>query len=88
MPSKLNLEPDRGIPPLNRGLVEQSAFAANRRPWRRDPLRRMAPCQPIVAILASSRAAALIDESAYASGRLVLTRPGRLLADAVIRDLT
>ena len=38
--------------------------------------------------LERSRAAALIDESAYASGRLVLTRPGRLLADAVIRDLT
>ena len=30
----------------------------------------------------------LIDRSAYASGRLVLTLRGRLLADAVIRDLT
>ena len=30
----------------------------------------------------------LIDPSAYAAGRLVLTRQGRLLADAVIRDLT
>jgi putative oxygen-independent coproporphyrinogen III oxidase len=33
-------------------------------------------------------AAALLDPSAYAAGRLVLTRQGRLLADAVIRDLT
>jgi putative oxygen-independent coproporphyrinogen III oxidase len=30
----------------------------------------------------------LIDRSAYAGGRLVLTLRGRLLADAVIRDLT
>jgi oxygen-independent coproporphyrinogen-3 oxidase len=30
----------------------------------------------------------LIDPAAYAAGRLVLTRRGRLLADAVIRDLT
>ena len=30
----------------------------------------------------------LIDPGAYGSGRLVLTRQGRLLADAVIRDLT
>lgn len=30
----------------------------------------------------------LIDKSAYAGGRLVLTLRGRLLADAVIRDLT
>ncbi|MGH3247240.1 MAG: coproporphyrinogen-III oxidase family protein, partial [Trebonia sp.] len=30
----------------------------------------------------------LIDPSAHAAGRLVLTRRGRLLADAVIRDLT
>ena len=31
---------------------------------------------------------ALIDPSAHAAGRLVLTPRGRLLADAVIRDLT
>ena len=31
---------------------------------------------------------ALIDQSAYAAGKVVLTRQGRLLADAVIRDLT
>ncbi len=30
----------------------------------------------------------LIDPSAHAAGRLVLTLRGRLLADAVIRDLT
>ena len=34
-----------------------------------------------------SVAAALLDASAFADGRLVLTRQGRLLADAVIRDL-
>ena len=33
-------------------------------------------------------AMSLIDRSAYAAGRLVLTVRGRLLADAVIRDLT
>ena len=31
---------------------------------------------------------ALLDRSSFAAGRLVLTRKGRLLADAVIRDLT
>ena len=31
---------------------------------------------------------ALIDRSAHAAGKLVLTRRGRLLADAVVRDLT
>ena len=35
-----------------------------------------------------SRDSGLIDPGAHASGRLVLTREGRLLADAVIRDLT
>ncbi|MGH3170206.1 MAG: radical SAM family heme chaperone HemW, partial [Trebonia sp.] len=50
------------------------------------PLTLLAPAA--TARLERSRDAALIDESAYASGRLVLTRPGRLLADAVIRDLT
>jgi putative oxygen-independent coproporphyrinogen III oxidase len=35
-----------------------------------------------------SRDAGLADRAAYAAGRLVLTRAGRLLADAVIRDLT
>jgi len=42
------------------------------------------------AIFSAERAvaAALLEASAYADGRLVLTRAGRLLADAVIRDLT
>jgi putative oxygen-independent coproporphyrinogen III oxidase len=42
------------------------------------------------ALSASERVLAdgLIDRSAYAAGRLVLTPRGRLLADAVIRDLT
>jgi len=42
------------------------------------------------ASLHSERAVAsqLADRSAFADGRLVLTRQGRLLADAVIRDLT
>ena len=42
------------------------------------------------AFLHSERAVAthLADPSAFADGRLVLTRQGRLLADAVIRDLT
>jgi putative oxygen-independent coproporphyrinogen III oxidase len=42
------------------------------------------------ALLSAERpvAAALLDPSAYAAGRLVLTRQGRLLADAVIRELT
>jgi oxygen-independent coproporphyrinogen-3 oxidase len=35
-----------------------------------------------------SRDSGLIGGAAYESGRLVLTRRGRLLADAVIRDLT
>ena len=35
-----------------------------------------------------SRDLGLIDPGAHASGRLILTREGRLLADAVIRDLT
>jgi putative oxygen-independent coproporphyrinogen III oxidase len=42
------------------------------------------------ALLSSERmvAAALLNPSAYAAGHLVLTREGRLLADAVIRELT
>ncbi len=35
-----------------------------------------------------SVASALLDRSCFAAGKLVLTRRGRLLADAVIRDLT
>jgi putative oxygen-independent coproporphyrinogen III oxidase len=41
------------------------------------------------AVLSAERAAAtaLLDPSAFAAGKLVLTRQGRLLADAVIREL-
>jgi oxygen-independent coproporphyrinogen-3 oxidase len=35
----------------------------------------------------SALAGGLIEPDAHAAGRLVLTLPGRLLADAVIRDL-
>jgi len=50
---------------------------------------------PLAELEPSGRAAAadavargLAAEAAYASGRVVLTRRGRLLADAVVRDLT
>jgi len=56
---------------------------------------RLAEGLPLALLTAAAQAAAermlddaLIDRSAYASGRLVLTLRGRLLADAVIRDLT
>ena len=56
---------------------------------------RLAEGLPVTLLTPVARAAAerfrdrgLIDGQAYASGRLVLTRAGRLLADAVIRDLT
>jgi oxygen-independent coproporphyrinogen-3 oxidase len=34
-----------------------------------------------------ARADGLLDEASYEAGRLVLTLRGRLLADAVVRDL-
>jgi hypothetical protein len=45
---------------------------------------------PPAGLAAAGRAAAdgLADPAAYAAGRVVLTLRGRLLADAVIRDLT
>jgi putative oxygen-independent coproporphyrinogen III oxidase len=56
---------------------------------------RLAEGLPVTLLTPAARAAAersrdsgLIDPAAHASGRLVLTRQGRLLADAVIRDLT
>jgi putative oxygen-independent coproporphyrinogen III oxidase len=39
-------------------------------------------------VTARLRADGLLDDSAYGAGRLVLTLRGRLLADAVVRDLT
>jgi putative oxygen-independent coproporphyrinogen III oxidase len=56
---------------------------------------RLATGLPLPALSAAARqqaermvADSLIDRSAYDAGRLVLTLRGRLLADAVIRDLT
>jgi putative oxygen-independent coproporphyrinogen III oxidase len=56
---------------------------------------RLAEGAPLSALTADalllaerSVASALLDSSRFAAGRLVLTRQGRLLADAVIRDLT
>ncbi len=40
------------------------------------------------AAAAAAAADGLADQQAHAAGRVVLTRPGRLLADAVIRGLT
>jgi oxygen-independent coproporphyrinogen-3 oxidase len=55
---------------------------------------RLAGGHPAADLTETGRAAAsayadrgLLDAAALADGRLVLTRPGRLLADAVIRDL-
>ncbi|HUZ35058.1 MAG TPA: radical SAM family heme chaperone HemW [Streptosporangiaceae bacterium] len=44
--------------------------------------------QPGRAAAAGAVAGGLAQQAAYAAGRLVLTRQGRLLADAVVRDLT
>ncbi len=56
---------------------------------------RLAEGAPLSLLAADARhdserkvATALLDPAAYAGGRLVLTRQGRLLADAVVRDLT
>ncbi len=48
------------------------------------------PLLPATALAETERmvAMSLIDQAAHAAGRLVLTLRGRLLADAVIRDLT
>jgi coproporphyrinogen III oxidase-like Fe-S oxidoreductase len=56
---------------------------------------RLATGCPVAALTAAGRAAAadavrdgLAERQAHAAGRVVLTRRGRLLADAVIRRLT
>ncbi len=56
---------------------------------------RLAEGLPLAVLTPAAQASAermvddcLIDHAAYAAGRLVLTQRGRLLADAVIRDLT
>jgi putative oxygen-independent coproporphyrinogen III oxidase len=50
------------------------------------PLSLLAPAAQALAERAVD--SALLARAAFADGRAVLTRPGRLLADAVIRDLT
>src|SRR6516165_626074 len=50
------------------------------------PLAELEPAGRLAAADAVARG--LAAEAAYASGRVVLTRRGRLLADAVVRDLT
>jgi oxygen-independent coproporphyrinogen-3 oxidase len=56
---------------------------------------RLAEGLPVTALTSAAlssaeriMASALLDPAAYQAGRLVLTRQGRLLADAVVRDLT
>jgi coproporphyrinogen III oxidase-like Fe-S oxidoreductase len=56
---------------------------------------RLADGLPVAAVTGTAlssaeriMASALLDPAAYQAGRLVLTRQGRLLADAVVRDLT
>ena len=56
---------------------------------------RLASGLPLSVLSAEARSQAerlvedqLIDRSAHSAGLLVLTRNGRLLADAVIRDVT
>jgi oxygen-independent coproporphyrinogen-3 oxidase len=56
---------------------------------------RLADGLPVTAVTGTAlssaeriMASALLDPAAYRAGRLVLTRQGRLLADAVVRDLT
>ncbi len=56
---------------------------------------RLAEGAPLSVLSAGARmsaersvAAALLDPASFAAGRIVLTRQGRLLADAVVRDLT
>jgi putative oxygen-independent coproporphyrinogen III oxidase len=56
---------------------------------------RLAEGLPLADLTAAARQSAeravasrLIDPSSFAGGRIVLTRQGRLLADAVVRDLT
>jgi oxygen-independent coproporphyrinogen-3 oxidase len=56
---------------------------------------RLAEGLPVTALASAAlssaeriMASALLDPAAYQAGRLVLTRQGRLLADAVVRDLT
>ena len=61
--------------------LASSSFAVRGDPDAAVPLSALAETERMVAM-------SLIDRAAHAAGRLVLTLRGRLLADAVIRDLT
>jgi putative oxygen-independent coproporphyrinogen III oxidase len=77
------------------GAARELLTAAQRRMEEIMLRTRLAEGLPLSLLAAPAREQAerlvddeLIDKSAYAGGRLVLTLRGRLLADAVIRDLT
>jgi putative oxygen-independent coproporphyrinogen III oxidase len=77
------------------GAARERLTAAERRMEEIMLRVRLAEGLPLSLLTAPAQASAeralgdsLIDPSAYAAGRLVLTLRGRLLADAVIRDLT
>ena len=76
-------------------LAREILTAAERRLERILLMTRLAGGCPLAELEPAGRLAAadavargLAAEAAYASGRVVLTRRGRLLADAVVRDLT
>jgi oxygen-independent coproporphyrinogen-3 oxidase len=76
-------------------LASEWLTAAERRMEEIMLRARLAEGVPLTLLTAPAQASSermlddsLIDRSAYDSGRLVLTPQGRLLADAVIRDLT
>jgi putative oxygen-independent coproporphyrinogen III oxidase len=77
------------------GQGREILTAAERRTERVMLLTRLASGCPLDELAPAGRAAAaaavgdgLAEPAAYAGGRVVLTPPGRLLADAVIRGLT
>jgi oxygen-independent coproporphyrinogen-3 oxidase len=77
------------------GLAREVLTGAERRLEEVMLLTRLACGCPVGLLAPAGRAAAatavadgLAEEGAYAAGRVVLTTRGRLLADAVIRDLT
>jgi putative oxygen-independent coproporphyrinogen III oxidase len=80
---------------LSPGQAREVLTPAERRTERIMLLTRLAAGCPVSELTPAGRAAAaaaaadgLADAAAHAQGRVVLTPPGRLLADAVIRGLT
>jgi putative oxygen-independent coproporphyrinogen III oxidase len=80
---------------LSPGQAREVLTPAERRTERIMLLTRLAAGCPVSELTPAGRAAAaaavadgLADRAARAQGRVVLTAPGRLLADAVIRGLT